>query len=212
MDSETYIFDVPRQSLLAMLPNDINTVLDVGCSVGANGKWLKENKGVREVVGLEMLDAAAQKAEAVLDKVVVGDVENINLDYPQGYFDCIIYADVLEHLKDPWRLMAEHQKILSNKGYVLVSLPNISNWRVIASLLADRWEYSSSGTLDRTHLRFFTQKSMRKMFKLAGYEIDSLAFNRGKLSSIVSCLTLGYMGFLFTFQYYFLLRKTRPYI
>ena len=202
-----YLFDQARITLLKLLPTGLKRALDVGCSAGATGAWLKKERGLTEVIGIELLEATAKKAEKVLDRVIVGDVEKIILDYPEEYFDLIIYADVLEHLKNPWEYLKQQSIYVKKNGYVLVSLPNIANWRVIADLLRNRWNYKNYGTLDRTHLRFFTLPGMKAMIHDSGYEIVTIKRNQGPMSAFVSTVTLGLLCHLVTFQYFFLLKK-----
>jgi 2-polyprenyl-3-methyl-5-hydroxy-6-metoxy-1,4-benzoquinol methylase len=205
---DDYKFKAPRTALLQLLPVGCERALDVGCSVGVTGEWLKKNHGVSEVVGLEINESAAREAEKILDRVITGDVETLKLDYPAGYFDLIIYADVLEHLRDPWGYVKKQSALLKDGGYVLASLPNAANWRVTADLLRNKWEYRDYGIMDRTHLRFFTLPGMVRMFKDAGYSILKTEYNRGRMSNMISAATFGALSHLVTFQYYFLLRKT----
>ncbi|MDD5136469.1 MAG: class I SAM-dependent methyltransferase, partial [Candidatus Omnitrophica bacterium] len=124
-----------------------------------------------EIAGIELDADAAQEAGKHLDKVITGDVETTELPFSQGYFDCIVYGDILEHLVDPWALLEKHKKYLKPKGYIVASIPNIAHYKTVKMLRRYEWNYEDAGILDRSHLRFFTIKSIRKMFADAGFDI-----------------------------------------
>jgi len=88
-----------REDVLNLVPDNVKRVLDVGCSIGILGEELKQKFGA-EVVGVELDEQMAKIAKEKLGKVIIGNVENINLaDYfAPNYFDCMIFADILEHL------------------------------------------------------------------------------------------------------------------
>ena len=150
-----------RSDLLLMLPPRVKLekVLDVGCGRGATGQYLKNQFEVKEVIGIEVNPEMAQQAQTILDQIIIGDVQKIDLPFDQHYFDCIICADVLEHLYDPWSALTRLSKYLKDEGHLLLSVPNVQHWSMIARLLAGRWDYRDVGILDSTHIRFFTRKS-----------------------------------------------------
>lgn len=170
-----------RPELVALVPEGAKRVLDVGCAAGMMGAALKE-RGSVEVIGVEINPAVAHEAANRLDKVIVGDVEEVTLPYPEGYFDAIVLGDVLEHLRDPWALLKRLRPYLVENGRLVASIPNVANISVLRDLVRGKWQYRDAGILDRTHLRFFTLDSIREMFTNAGYRISSL-------SRIKSCLT-----------------------
>lgn len=160
-----------NQPLAGMVPPSAKRILEVGCGAGYLGAWLKAQDPSREVVGLELFPEAAADARRRLDQVIEGDVETMLLPYPPGYFDCILYGDVLEHLKDPATLLARHREHLAPSGHVLVCIPNVAHWSVLLGLLGGRFDYADEGLLDRTHLRFFTQASFRDVLAEAGLRV-----------------------------------------
>jgi len=101
---------------------------------------------------------------------------NVNLDREipevEASVDAIIYADVLEHLVDPWRVLVTLNHVLAPEGFVVVSVPNVAHLWIRLLLLAGRFEYLDRGILDHSHLRFFTQRSLRAMLTDAGLEIS----------------------------------------
>ena len=118
-------------------------------------------------------------------------------------FDVAVCADVLEHLPRPEELLARIQEWLAPGGLLLVSLPNIANVTVRAGLLLGRFPYAEKGILDRTHLRFYTRKSARRLLEEAGfrvlhvgatampYELAVPALGRGPLAGPVRAFASG---------------------
>ncbi|MFH1753518.1 MAG: class I SAM-dependent methyltransferase [Candidatus Omnitrophota bacterium] len=163
-----------RAEIVDLVIPEAQRVLDIGCACGITGQMLKE-RGVREVVGVEIDPQACGEAAKRLDRVHLGDVQVMPLPYKE-YFDCIIYADVLEHLVDPWSLLKRHRELLREGGSVLASIPNVGHYRVIKKLIKGSWTYDDKGVLDSTHLRFFALKNIRDMFSQAGYRIDKVIY------------------------------------
>jgi 2-polyprenyl-3-methyl-5-hydroxy-6-metoxy-1,4-benzoquinol methylase len=160
-----------RNDIVALVPETCQRILDVGCAVGMVGKALKCNRADRYIVGIEVNPEVAQHARARLDEVLVGDVEELDLDRYVGYFDCIIYADILEHLRDPWGLLKAQRRLLVEDGYVVASIPNVQYYYILLHLVRGRWPYADRGVLDRTHLRFFTLREIKALFVNTGFEI-----------------------------------------
>ena len=95
----------PRDNIVQLIPNGVIRVLDIGCSIGALGENIKRKKGA-EVTGVEVDKEMANVAKERLDRVIVGDIESIDLEdhLAPNYFDCLIFADVLQFLKDGWKI------------------------------------------------------------------------------------------------------------
>jgi 2-polyprenyl-3-methyl-5-hydroxy-6-metoxy-1,4-benzoquinol methylase len=145
-------------------------VLDVGCGTGAWVPTLR-SRGAQTIVGIEYATAAADQAVLVYDRLVREPVENITLsDLGSRPFDTIIAADVIEHLVDPWRELRRWTTWIVPGGQLVISVPNLSHFRLIWSLVRGRFDYSDEGGLmDRTHLRWFTQRSLARELQLAGW-------------------------------------------
>jgi 2-polyprenyl-3-methyl-5-hydroxy-6-metoxy-1,4-benzoquinol methylase len=160
-----------REEMLAYVPSSAGRVLEVGCGEGGFGSRLKELRGC-EVWGVEVDAAAAARASLRLDRVICGDVGQLMSKVPEHHFDAIVFNDVLEHLVDPWAVVRVARSRLDDGGVVVSSIPNIRHYPTMARLLLRKaWEYEDSGILDRTHLRFFTEKSVRLMYERLGYDI-----------------------------------------
>jgi 2-polyprenyl-3-methyl-5-hydroxy-6-metoxy-1,4-benzoquinol methylase len=168
-----YYYNV-RDDLISLIPSETKRILEVGCAGGMTGKALRE-KGCTEIVGIEISEEVARAGEAYYDKLIIGDVEKIKLPFKRGHFDCILYGDVLEHLVDPWKVLKEHHAFLKKDGTIICSIPNVRHYRIIKQLVfKGKWEYTTRGVMDRTHLRFFTLKSIQGMLEEAGFEIRRL--------------------------------------
>ena len=162
-----------RDDVIALVPRPLGRILDVGCGPGLTGAALLD-LGATEVWGIERDEALVAEAAQRLTKVV-----NVDLDrdpcgpLPTSYFDTLLYADILEHLIDPWRVLRAQTALLAQTGSIVVSIPNVRHLRVVLPLLIKgRWEYQDEGLLSRGHLRFFTTASMRSMIEDAGYRIE----------------------------------------
>jgi len=166
---ETY-YEHPRPEVAELVPETARRVVDVGCASGALGGLLKATRPGIEVRGIEPVAAQADTARRVLDDVVTAGAE---VPYPAHWPspDCIIFADVLEHMVDPWSVLERYHGILQPRGYLVASLPNVTHWSVIRGLKAHRWDYVDEGILDRTHLRFFTRDTAIEMFEGAGFAV-----------------------------------------
>ena len=86
-------------------------------------------------------------------------------------FDIVSFNDVLEHIVDPWATLEAVKGWLSPSGVVLAAIPNVQWLPVVIGLVMGRWDYEETGILDRTHVRFFTRKTIMDMFAGCGYEV-----------------------------------------
>lgn len=162
-----------RPDIIGAIPDGCSVVLDVGCAKGTLGRWLKEN-GVREVHGVELVAAAGEEAKHWLDSVTIGSIEQTALPFAPGTFDCIVCADVLEHTVDPWTVVANLKKLLKPGGCIVASIPNVAFHRNLRKMLKGEWRYTDEGTLDRTHLRFFTYTSIVELFERNGMKVEAV--------------------------------------
>lgn len=183
-------------------------VLDIGCAEGNLSEKMSINEC--EVVGIELDKNAALKAQKYCKEVVIGDVESIKLkDEYSNYFDFIIFADILEHLRSPSNVLKKFIKYLKDDGYIIVSLPNIANWRIRFKLLRGNFDYKSYGILDEGHLRFFTEKNAKKLLIDSGleiYEFDITIGDVEKFASFFHSIGKLWPNFL-AFQFFIIAKK-----
>ena len=174
MDHNTYNYLYQdRREMVPFVPDSCMKILEVGCGDGSFSVLLKQRKGV-EVWGVEMHQESANMAGRRLDKVICGNFLDLvgSGQLPSNYFDCIVFNDVLEHFQNYDDVLSEVKKILKPGAYVVTSLPNFRYVGNLWEILIDKdFRYKPSGVLDYTHYRFFTMKSIRRIFEEAGYEI-----------------------------------------
>jgi 2-polyprenyl-3-methyl-5-hydroxy-6-metoxy-1,4-benzoquinol methylase len=145
-------------------------VLDCGCAGGYLARVLV--RAGCSVDGVELESAAAELARPLCREVFVGSLEDpVLLASLAGPYDRILFGDVLEHLRNPEAVLGRVRRVLAPGGRVLISLPNVANWKIRWDLLRGRFEYQDSGLLDRTHLRFYTYRSAQGLVQAAGFRI-----------------------------------------
>jgi SAM-dependent methyltransferase len=164
--------DIPNPDLLDRIPLDARIVLDVGCATGALGAEYKRRNPVAQYFGIEPDPAAARTAATRLDRVAEADIEGDPHPFADqlrpGGVDCIIFGDVLEHLRDPWAVLRRYAQLLSENGTLLACIPNMEHWSFAERLLRGTWDYEAQGLFDSTHLRWFGFQAMRRAFQQAG--------------------------------------------
>jgi 2-polyprenyl-3-methyl-5-hydroxy-6-metoxy-1,4-benzoquinol methylase len=148
-------------------------LLDVGCGQGA----LAGEIAIRgyEVWGIEQSEFAATRAAKKIDRVIQADLTDrdaVASELGSKKFDQIVFSDVLEHVYDPLTVLRSYVPYLKPGGQVLISLPNVVNWHTRLGVLFGRFNYQDSGVLDRTHIRFFTFSTARKMVQAAGLSVQ----------------------------------------
>jgi methionine biosynthesis protein MetW len=166
-------FQEERHEMLKYIPKDSQIVLDVGCSSGSFGQLIKSSQNI-EVWGVELDRDAALEATKKLDKVI-NSAFSADLDLPKQGFDCIIFNDVLEHLADPWAALKYSRELLREGGSIVASIPNVRYFNNAWEFLVEKnWNYTDWGILDKTHLRFFTQRSILSLFENLDYKVESI--------------------------------------
>lgn len=158
-------------------------VLDVGCGFATTSARIQALGN--EVTGIDSSAEAEEIAKTRLSRFVLADVENADAIDTGERFDVVIFADVLEHLAWPVSTLKTYLRLLKDGGSVLVSLPNVGLWSVRFAHLAGRWEYAETGVLDRTHLRFFTRRSARRMLAESGLSPVKTTYNPGLVRPFV---------------------------
>ncbi|HEY7155279.1 MAG TPA: class I SAM-dependent methyltransferase [Gemmataceae bacterium] len=202
-----FYYEQARPEVAALVPAECRRVLEVGCAGGELGRLLR-SRG-HHVIGIELVPEMAEKARRWLDCVLTADIETDGFPFPPDSFDAIIFADVLEHLIDPWRVLREAVDVLAESGVVVASIPNVQNIDVLRRLLRGRWEYRERGILDRGHLRFFTLHTIRDLFAQAGLTLEHVGhrYRRNWWRELLCFLTAGRARAFWTRQYLIVGRK-----
>ena len=207
-----------REDILALLPEAIEKILDIGCSIGSLAEQLKKMNPSREVIGIEQNQEMVEIAKEKMDRVILADIEKINFaeHFSTEYFDCIIFADILEHLNDPWKVLKKINYYLKKDKFIIASIPNVRHYSTITSLLfAGYWPYRKRGIHDKNHLRFFTLRNMKEMFLDAGLEIVKIKRKYRiieephYLNKFSNCFALPLVKDFLTFQYLIVAKKNK---
>jgi methionine biosynthesis protein MetW len=165
-------YESPRAEIAALVPVRARRVLDLGCANGALAALLKE-RGPVEVVGVERDPAYAAAAREHCDRVVEGDAEHVDTR-ELGRFDCLVAADVLEHLVDPWTALERYVALLDPGCRAVISLPNAAHWTTYAHLARGSWPRQEQGIHDATHLRWFTRRDAVELAEGAGLRVEQV--------------------------------------
>jgi O-antigen biosynthesis protein len=154
-------------------------VIDFGCATGYLAQLLKQNGCI--VTGVDYNQEACKLAEQHCQEVIIADLDFVNVSelFASQRFDVAVFGDVLEHLRNPWKILEDTKNILNPGGYVVASIPNIAHGAIRLALLQGKFEYTQFGILDNTHLRFFTKKTIEELFETTGYSVK--AIDRTKL-------------------------------
>lgn len=162
-----------RPEMLGFIPEHAKTILEIGCGSGNFSAQLAK-EGV-ETWGVEPFEESANEASQKLTKVLIGTLDETLKDLPDNYFDAIVLNDVLEHLLEPWDDIVNLKSKLKKEGVLVTSIPNVRYSKNLFKMIFNRdWKYTDDLILDRTHYRFFTKKSIKRMYKDCGYTILSI--------------------------------------
>lgn len=145
-------------------------VLEIGCGSGRLANLLSLKKKCR-VYCIEKDPRFAAIAKTKCVEMQNIDIENQEPPYTPQFFDCIILGNVLEHMREPVRVLRSLGKYISQDGFLIYSVPNIVNWHSRSMIFSGRFEYADSGVFDKNHLRFFNLKTAKKLAMDAGYRI-----------------------------------------
>jgi 2-polyprenyl-3-methyl-5-hydroxy-6-metoxy-1,4-benzoquinol methylase len=176
--------------MAAFLPSSYSRVLEIGCGAGAFAAELRRGC---EIWGVEPSAPAAGRAQAVFTQVLVGRYDEVAQQIPNDYFDLLVCNDVIEHMADHDSFFCSVKSKLRKGAHIVGSVPNVLNYKMLFELIVRRdWLYRESGILDRTHLRFFTRKSLQRTLDLHGLKIEKLAgitSDIGRTSGVKGSLT-----------------------
>jgi len=178
-----YPFDPGKQnntpaSVYRLAVSGGERVLDLGSGPGVVSTHLQAKAG-KSVTCVdndkELLRLAGERG---VGKTMVADLNDERWSQRLGgdRFDVVILADVLEHLLDPGRMLAElyESPLLAPGGYLVVSIPNAAHEGALAELVTGHLTYRPTGLLDETHIRFFTLDSFRRLAEANGFLVTHI--------------------------------------
>lgn len=172
---QTPIHEAHNPELLALIPPAATMVVEFGCSSGALAREYKKINPACQYIGIDIDPEYTKLAKRYCDKTLTADLEQLDNSFFQEHNNCEawIFGDTLEHLKDPWKILRDIRNNITTQGCVIACIPNAQHWSVIARMCAGEFKYEDSGLLDRTHLRWFTRKTIVQMFEATGFQITS---------------------------------------
>ncbi|MDJ1157144.1 methyltransferase domain-containing protein [Chelatococcus sp. SYSU_G07232] len=164
-------YDTPRAEVLPWLPARVERMLDLGCGGGATTAAVRQARQVAWAGGVEFAPSAAERARRMCDRVWQGDAAALpfEADIAPGSLDLVLCMDILEHLADPWAMVRRLSGLIGPGGRLIVSVPNVRNWKFIWRLATrGDFRYRDAGLLDRTHLRFFVRATAIELATCGG--------------------------------------------
>lgn len=166
-------FTGARTEVATFLPARCQRVLEIGCGAGG----FRDNiRTPCEYWGIEPAAVPAARAAQRMDRVLAGTFDAVRAQLPENYFDLVICNDVIEHLPDHDAFLQQIKTYMAPDSCLVGSVPNVRCYQHLYEVLFERdWRYRAEGILDRTHLRFFTQKSLKRTFAENGYRIEAFA-------------------------------------
>ena len=209
MSSSTAYFNRDRKEMACFLPKEYQRVLEIGCGAGGFSQWYLKDA---ELWGIEPDEEAACIAKQHYQKILKGTFNGCVDQLPNKYFDLLVCNDVIEHMSDHDEFFKSVACKMVSGGHIVGSVPNVRYWHHLREMLIKKnWQYCESGILDKTHLRFFTEKSLINIIKEHGLTIESLGginpvrYSRFVMTFII-LLTLGYYADIRYLQFGFCAR------
>lgn len=201
--------DLVRRDVFPLIPEQAGRVLDVGGGVGATSAALKAAGRASEAIVVDHVDQSAPG----IDRTFRGNLEDATfLDgaiAEAGPFDTILCLDILEHLREPWKVVERLHAALKPGGVIVASIPNVNFLGLVGPLVFQgRYELQDEGILDRTHIRWFTRKTAVDMMTRTGLQLEAVTGTMGGRYKLMNTATVGLLRRFFVLQY--LIRVRRP--
>lgn len=173
---QTPVHEAHNPDLLALMPVGARAIVEVGCGSGALAREFKVLNPGCDYLGIDISEDYAALARRHCDTVMAMNIDQAAEPFfdRQRNRDCWVFGDCLEHLKDPWRVLELIRWVIPESGCVAACIPNAQHWSLQARLALGEWRYEDAGLLDRTHLRFFTRKTIVELFEAAGFRVDQM--------------------------------------
>ena len=196
--------DLVRSDVFPALPANLGKILDFGGGVGATAAKLKSDG---RAVFAVLADRVAENALDGIDAAFSGDLEDVEfirmVVANAGPFDTILALDILEHLRDPWRVVEVLRDALVPNGVIVASIPNVNHYKLVMPLvLRGRYELQESGILDKTHLRWFVERGAVELMSPPGLKVEVVIPNILGLALVrLNRVTLGRLNRFLALQY-----------
>ncbi len=201
-----------RTDVIPSVPALGGTLIDIGGGAGATAAQFKILRHADRVGVVDMIKPEA--GATIVDFSYSGDLENpqflAEIIAEEGPFNIILCLDILEHLVDPWRVIAQLHAGTAAGGVIVASIPNVRNYRVILPLLfRNRWTLQDGGILDRTHLRFFVRSTAIELMTSSGLKLESVVASpaRRKIIRLLRRLSIGLLNTFIDVQYIIRVRR-----
>jgi 2-polyprenyl-3-methyl-5-hydroxy-6-metoxy-1,4-benzoquinol methylase len=169
--------DIYNQQLFDLIPDTLQSIIEIGSGSGVLAQAIKHRTPATQYIGVELDPEYASLSSRYCDLVLTDNIEKPSeelLKHIQSS-SAIVFSDVLEHLYNPWQTLKFLRSEISNECAIYASIPNIQHWSIIFGLISGNFNYTDSGLLDRTHIRFFTKNTIISMFNDCGFEVNSIS-------------------------------------
>lgn len=205
-------YQAVRDDLIQYVQGTNLRVLELGCGTGATLRYLKQKEIASYVIGVD-IQTLPEKGQEELDEFVVGDVETLAFPWAAGSLDLILCGDVLEHLRDPLRIVARLADLLKPGAQLIFSVPNFRHYQNLWNIFVrGDFKYTDAGLLDHTHIHFFCRRNILEMIQQSGLELHkletSLALENG-YKWWLNRLTFGFFEEFLVYQYHACLEKPK---
>ncbi|MGC1486406.1 MAG: methyltransferase domain-containing protein [Albidovulum sp.] len=199
-----------RKEVLALVPDGLNSVLDIGGGVGGSAAYLKS---IGKATKATVVDLVGDNCLPAIDAAYGGNLEDPALlqkiEAEQGKFDIVLCLDVLEHLSDPWAVIKQLDGMLNPGGVIIASIPNVRNYKLVVPLVfKGQFKLTDRGIMDRTHLRWFVRDTASGLMTCSGLKLEYIqGFFEGRKKKLFNKLTFGLFSEFLVIQFYIRVRK-----
>ena len=169
--------DIYNQQLFDIIPETLQSIIEIGSGSGVLAQAIKHRTPATQYIGVELDPEYASLSSRYCDVVLTDNIEKPSEEL-RNYIQttsAIVFSDVLEHLYNPWQTLKFLRSEISKECSIYASIPNIQHWSIIFGLISGNFNYTDSGLLDRTHIRFFTKSTIISMFNDCGFEVKSIS-------------------------------------